>query len=327
MRIFGKESPGMECELTEEDIEFARGLASLLGGELTRAERLGPEVLLVHLGDGRRLVAKGVARQSWESWRPGRPWAELVALDALGALGAPVPRLVAVDQEHGWLAMEYVPGTGIEEAALRPSPGAFASLTAALQALEEAFAAEWQSLSPWAAASPGQPWELAARLVPLLDADAHGAWAEVAGEALDPSAVRPGPLDVQPDNVVWGERVALIDMASFGYDWTEKRLAAYAQRAGPRPVSLLDRRAYAHYAEAKGEQAAVRLAFFDLLYWGVALTRLLAAMRDPGSKAAGRLRSAWGEPQALVAPFASMWQRERIADPRVERVRNGLRLS
>ena len=70
------------------DQRFAAALAALLGGELVSVRRLGEEVIGLELEDGRRLVAKGVARQSLPSWEPGRPWAELVALDALDRGGS-----------------------------------------------------------------------------------------------------------------------------------------------------------------------------------------------------------------------------------------------
>lgn len=319
--------PGMEGKLTRGDLEFASRLALLIGGELAHAEPLAEGALLICLSDGRKVVAKGVARQSQETWRPGRPWAELVALDALGACGAPVPKLLAADLEHGWLAVEYAAGERFEEALLRPSPGAFAPLVRGLAELEEAFGREWECLASWAALQAAPVDELrglAARLGRLIDKERRGAWAGLAAEALDPDDARPGPLDVQPANVIWGERVTFVDMASFGYDWTERRLAAYAQRPGPKPESLLDEKAYAHYAREKGERASVRLAFFDLLYWGLALTRLLAAVRAPESAAAERVRAAWGDPERLIGPFVSMWERKRLNDPRVEQVRTGL---
>ncbi|MFS8571576.1 MAG: hypothetical protein LOD85_00905, partial [Clostridia bacterium] len=102
---------GRPAPLSPEDQGFARRLAGLLGADLEEARRLTGDVLYVRLSDGRQLAAKGVARQSAATWRPGEPWAELVALDALGAEGAPVPKLVAADLEHGWLAMEFADGS------------------------------------------------------------------------------------------------------------------------------------------------------------------------------------------------------------------------
>lgn len=322
-----------ERKPAKADLDFAAGLAALLDGELVGASMLGDEALLVRLAGGRQLVAKRVARQSQGTWRPGKPWAELVALDALSARGAPVPRIVAADLGHGWLALEYVPGVGLQEVCEAGAPpattrlAAFVSLVNALEQLEHAFAAEWEHLSPWATPVADDHRQLAAGLAPLLDHGARDAWNELAALAIQRGAVHPGPLDVQPGNVIWGERpsrVTFVDMASFGHDVTEKRLVAYAQKAGPGPRSLLDHLAYGEYERLKGREAALRLAFFDLLYWGMALARLLAAQRAPGSVAAERVREVWGDPEALIAPFAAMWRRERLDDPRIERVQHGL---
>lgn len=316
---------GRPAPLSPEDQGFARRLAGLLGADLEEARRLTGDVLYVRLSDGRQLAAKGVARQSAATWRPGEPWAELVALDALGAEGAPVPKLVAADLEHGWLAMEFADGSDLARARRLPAPGAFAALAGGLERLHRAFARAWDALAPWAVEGPAREREWAAGLLPFLDEEGRAAWQDLAAEALERPEAVPGPLDVQAANVVWqGEQVTFLDMASFGYDGKEKRLAAYAQRAGPEPVSLLDAEAYAYYRRAMGRKAALRLAFFDFLYWGMALARVFAAARHPGSAAARRLEEAWGPPQALVAPLAAMWRRPRLDDLRVERVRRGL---
>ena len=88
--------------------------------------------------------------------------------------------------------------------------------------------------------------------------------------------------------------MTFLDMASYGYDVTEKRLSAYAQRAGKHPATMLDEAAYADYAAFRGEGAAIRLAYYDLLFWGIGLMRLLAALRQPRSKAARLLTTRSG---------------------------------
>ena len=198
------------------DQRFAAALAALLGGELVSVRRLGEEVIGLELEDGRRLVAKGVARQSLPSWEPGRPWAELVALDALSAAGAPVPKVVAADLEHGWLVTEFVSGD-VFEAACSSRPGdAFSSLARGLIRLEDSFAAEWEHLQNWAVPGLQESRDLAAPIVQFLDDPAQGAWAELTSEAMTPGAFRQGPLDVRAANVVWGRRC---DVFGHGIVW------------------------------------------------------------------------------------------------------------
>lgn len=323
------------------DEAFARGVAVLLGSELCEVRPLSQGVLALRLKDGRRLVAKGVARQSLSAWRPGRPWAELVALDALSATGAPVPKLVAADLEHGWLVTEFVAGNPLDAARASGGEKAFRLLAEGLFSLEEAFASEWEALQPWSVARDDDDRKLAAGLAPLLEPGCRQPWMDLAREATQadatgenpmegggsgtkaPARWTPGPADVRAANVVWAQRVTFLDMASYGNDVTERRLASYAQRAGREPVSLLDQGAYAWYRKVRGERAAIRLAFYDLLYWGIAIARLLAAAREPGALAARLVTESWGEPEALFAPFTDQWRRQRLDDPRIERVRRG----
>lgn len=341
--------------MRRNDEDFARGVAALLGGELSAAEPLSDGVLTLSLADGRRLVAKSVARQSLPTWRPGQPWAELVALDALGAAGAPVPKLVAADLEHGWLVTEFAGGDDLDAALASRSEEAFRLLVLGLLRLEEAFASEWEVLKPWAVARVEDDRTLAAGLASLLDPGCREAWLDLAREATEREATEgdaargsataghptqagdacdaktpafwtPGPLDVRAANVVWAKDVTFLDMASYGYDVTERRLASYAQRAGKGAASLLNAAAYGWYRKVRGERAAVRLAFYDLLHWGLAIARLVAAIREPGSRAARLVAESWGDPSELVAPFARQWERERLDDPRVERVRRGFTL-
>lgn len=316
---------------TEHDERFAQGVAALLGEELDSVSKLGDGVLALLFSNGRRLVAKGVARQSLVGWQAGKPWAELVALDALSAVGAPVPRLIAADLEHGWLVMEMAAGDGLEEVAATRPGEAFSLLAQGLMRLEEAFAAEWESLERWAVPGPGDDRRMAESLAPLLEPGCREAWFDLVREATEDdtapgegSIYAPGPLDVQAANVVWEKRVTFLDMATYGYDVPEKRLSAYAQRAGPKPVTLLDARAFTAYRAMRGDRAALRLAFYDLLFWGIAAARLLAVIKNPDMPAARLLAESWGEPRRLFPEFERMWARETLDDPRVERVRAGL---
>lgn len=310
--------------MSGENQRFAENVAALLGGELETARSIGEAVLYLKLKDGRELVAKGVARQSLASWRPGRAWAELVALDALNQVDAPVPKLVAADLHHGWLVEEFVAGETLARLLAHPPRGAFGSLTRGLFRLEEAFAAQWDILERWAAPPGESDRKLAELVTPLLDDKARQPWMELAAEATSASAFRPGPLDVRSANVVLAGDVTFLDMASYGYDVTEKRVAAYAQVAGGAPASLLDREGYRFYQDLRGDEAALRLAFYDLLFWGIGLLRLVAAAKAPKSRAAMAVREQWGEPGRLLPRYLAMWERERLAEPRIERLRQGL---
>ncbi|HLS89859.1 MAG TPA: hypothetical protein VK101_01240 [Limnochordia bacterium] len=310
--------------MSGEHQRFAKNVAALLGGELEAARPIGEAILYLKLKDGRELVAKGVARQSLASWRPGQAWAELVALDALNEVDAPVPKLVAADLHHGWLVEEFVAGDTLAKLLAHPPPGAFRSLTRGLFRLEEAFAAQWDILERWAAPPGESDRRLAELVTPLLDAKARQAWTELAAEATSASVFRPGPLDVRSANVVLARDVTFLDMASYGYDVTEKRLAAYAQIAGGAPASLLDQESYRFYQGFYSEEAALRLAFYDFLFWGIGLLRLVAAAKAPTSRAAKAVREQWGKPGRLLPRYLAMWERERIAEPRIERLRQGL---
>lgn len=296
----------------------------MLGGELCATRSLGDAVLYLRLRDGRELVAKGVARQSVPSWEPGRPWAELVALDALSAAGAPVPNLIAADLNHGWLIQEFVPGETMTEVLRREEQDAFGALAHGLIRLEAAFEAQWDALERWAVPAHRRDRRLAELAEPLLNEGARLSWKELAALATEEEAARPGPLDVRSGNAIWAGTVTFLDMASYGYDVTEKRLVAYAQVAGSAPASLLDENSYTEYMAMRGERAAVRLAYYDLLFWAIALVRLIAALKQPESKAGRMVKKVWGEPTRLLPLYKAMWERTRVADARIDQVRQGL---
>src|SRR5690606_24645886 len=135
-------------------------------------------------------------------------------------------------------------------------------------------------------------------MAPLLPAGARPAWRRWSDAAL--AGAEPfGPLDVQSRNVVAsGERgVVFLDFATVGRASREKRLAAYAQSFRPEPRTLLVPEAYAAFRREAGEEAALRLAFYDFLFFGLAYARAVAAGEAPG---AGR---------AAAAGFVRAWTR------------------
>lgn len=307
----------------------------LFGSTVAVSRPLGGEATYLQLADGRAFVLKGVPRQERPRWRPGRPWAELVVLDLFGSAGGPVPRLVAADLAAGWLLRTFEPGRPLSDLAVAARDDAglggavFSDLVEGLRDLEQRFASAAGDLQPYLAADAPALWhawsDAAAR---LLRPEGQQAWQELARAVLQPAAATLGPLDVHAGNAVWQPGgVRFLDFATVGPDYPERRLAAYAQTVGPQPGSLLTPEAYAAYAGRCGRDAALRLALFDLLFWAVALSRLRAAMQQPGGPAAEALRRAWPDPEALWPAALAMWRRRRLDDPRLEAITGALTLA
>lgn len=303
--------------------------------DVLETRSLGGEATYLRLKDGRELVLKGVPRQERERWRPGRAWTELVALDLLAAAGAPVPQLLAADTRAGWLLRQYIPGPPLGTVLLPTDPGPgptpgpadiFRALADGLRRIEQVLAAAAAELAPHVDDVAHATWKrMAARLESLLAPEAADAWQELVREALDPAALTLGPLDIHAGNAVWHEgRVYFVDFATLGPDFPERRLAAYGQAVRPKAASALTAEVYAAYAEEAGPRAALRLAVFDLLFWGVVLQRLRIMTEQPESPDALRLRREWGEAAALSAGAIAQWHRERVPDARLAAVVAGL---
>lgn len=310
--------------------EFLQGVERLLGGRIVSVEPLGGQAFAVSWADGRRTVLKGVPRQEAEFWHPGKPWTELVAADLMTAEDAPTPRLLAADLTHGWLLREFAPGRPLDEVADpkghrgRADEGGvspvFSALVAELSRLEATFEAVWPELAPFDATPAGDLAALAVGVGRLLPDNAQSAWDDLT--RLAESGPRlPGPLDVRPANAVWnGDTVFFLDLATVGFDYKERRLVAYAQAAGRTWSSLLCESAYSAYARVNGEDAAVRLAYFDLMFWALVFARLRILEHRAASPAGQVLRNVWGDPATLRPKWLTQWRRPRIHDPRIDAV-------
>lgn len=304
-------------------------LHTVLGSEVIHSRRLPGEATHIKLADGRELVLKGVPRQERSSRQPGQPWTELVALDSLGAEGAPVPRLVAADVGDGWLIRDYDPGQPLNELlATKKQPSSlFSTLVRDLLSIESACLTAADELGPFIVAhsSIDEVRGLAQGIEPLLLPGARSAWQDLINMALAPDTLSLGPVDNHPGNALWqGDRLIFIDFATVGLDFMERRIVAYSQLAYPTVASIITPHAYDHYRAVAGEQATLRLALFDLLFWGIVLSRLYALRAQPESGAAIALRAAWPDADALWEPAYAMWTRFRLANATITTIGKGL---
>src|SRR5690606_26201601 len=62
----------------------------------------------------------------------------------------------------------------------------------------------------------------------------------------------------------WG--FVFLDLASIGYEHSERRLVAYAQGVSPKVFSLLDPAAYGWYMRAYGDESTYRLLGYDFTF-------------------------------------------------------------
>lgn len=289
-------------------------MARLLGSDATSVRELSAAAWLLSLTDGRRVVIKRVPRQEARDWRPGRPWTELVAIDFLSSEGLSVPKLLAADLNHGWLIREYVEGRPLHLLVDEPTFAVYRALVHHLEHIEQVLQAHRHELGGirwWDLQRGSDPLWWAQRLESRLSPQVRGAWRDLAVEAAA-GAIQLGPLDVQAANALWdGEKTWLIDWATVGQDYRERRLVAYAQAAFPTPVTLLDEAAYQRHAREFGASAARCLAFWDLAFWGTAWVRAQS----------GQTYS-----EANVQTIAAMWRRHRLNDARIAAVQSGLML-
>lgn len=290
---------------------------------MVEASPLSPETVLLKLDDGRALVWKGVPRQAAERWRPGEPWAELVALDALGAVGGAVPSLVACDLKNGWLISEYVDGVPLDALPDERRASGWSSLVEGYLRLEAHFEEVWGELEPFSVPFEDETEALARGILSLFPPDplAASAWLSLLDEALQGERT-PGSLDVRGANALLGEDgVTFLDFATLGLEYPEKRLVAYARRPDPFRPGLLETGGFMDYADIAGEDGAVRLAFFDFLYWGLLISRLKAAQAFPDSPRLAWVKEAWPDLKAAYKGALRMWAMPRIEEERVLEVR------
>ena len=320
--IRGEEGPVAGAGEAGFDPEALQSLGLLLGSPVNAAAMLSADAVRLHLRDGRKLVWKRVPRQWAQRWKPGRPWAELAALDALAALGGPVPALVACDLDHGWLITEYVEGVPLDELPASERSRGWRSLVEGYIELERRFEEAWDELAPFSEAFEDDTESLAHSLLSLFPPDpaAASAWSDLTREALRGKRT-PGSLDLRAGNVLLtGRSAVFLDFATIGLERPEKRLVAYALRPDPLRPGLLEFEGFLEYAGIAGEDGALRLAFFDFLYWGLFLARCKAVLAAPDSPRLSGVRAALGDPEAAYDGALRMWARPRLDDERVRKV-------
>lgn len=298
--------------------------------DVVKTHPLGCEATYLRLKDGRELVLKGVPRQDRERWRPGQAWTELQVLDILGAAGAPVPKLVAADPQAGWLLLTYLPGQPLGEVLPRLSDASsslFSALVEGLRTIEGVFSSFASELAPYVADAAPSTWSsMASQMEALLTPCAASAWRALVQDVMEPEALTLGPLDIHAGNAIWYQgQLYFIDFATIGPDFPERRIAAYGQVAWPKAASSLTPEAYGTYSDTAGPKAALRLAVFDLLFWGVVLERLQVMENEPTSPLGARLRAELGDPEPLRKGALVQWRRNRVDDARVATVVAGLR--
>lgn len=301
----------------------------LLGARVVRSRALSLTATALDLSDGRSVVVKAVPRQSIDSWAPGRPWTELVALDALAHVGAPVPKLLAADVHHGWLAMEYIDGHDLWQ--LSNPDAHFCDLASSLRRLEQSMTQEWDYLRDYAHHHPPDINSLLTAVQAMIPDGAKSAWDRLVNKARlgdhGDNSVTVGPLDVNARNVLWCNASAsfvFIDMAVIGYDYTERRLVAYAQALSPGVTSMLSEAMFDWYHATYGALAAYRLACFDFIFWAIALARLRAALSRPDDTRLRQAVKTWGKPEQTIRHVMAMWRRPRIRDDDVDAIRHCL---
>lgn len=297
-------------EWARSGAENAAAIRALLGAEPVEVRALSPDAYWLRTESGEELVAKRVPRQERPRWRPGKPWAELVALDILAAAGGPVPRLLAADLEGGWLILAHVPGRTLLDATAGDVDALFTALVDAVVQVETILEAEEEALLPYLPDPPVDDAEpLIAAVESSLSPAAAADWRALVSEVFADARRTLGSLDLQPGNALaTGEQVLLIDFSLVGWTVRERRLVAYAHRSRPRPGTILTEDAYASYRSRAGEEAALRLAVYDMAY----ALRLVADGAGQGAKTAER-------DDAL-----HVWRRRRLDDGRLEAVCDGL---
>ncbi len=309
---------GEGLNIDAHERRFFDQLGALLGSSVRGLRRLGPQVVYLSLADGRELIHKEVPRQDRPTWRPGAPWTELVWIDYLAAEGLPVPELVAADVQHGWMVQAFVPGRLLSEGVDGPT---FVRLlrsllrvesaceraphdvrTFSVQGMEADLEYERRQIEKWVTD------ETASALSSLIDDGFGGARPPI------------GPLDIRSENALdLGDEVVLIDFASVGADFTERRLAGYIWTALPTPRSFLTEAHFSAIEGTLGRRAALRLAFFDFAYCARALDRRLGP--KPSEHQYGPSSS------GIIERLQREWERARIDDERVIAVQRGLRLN
>lgn len=306
----------------------------LLGSVVTEVRPLTAGTTYIQLEDGRELIHQSVPRQEQPAWQPGTPWAELAVFDVFTSHCAPLPRLRAADVQAGWLIRDYVPGKPLAHV-LTPYDGAdehadgklFNCLLTGLRTVHSVFAKETEALQPFVvAADDGWLPRIVQRLARFLTPSGRKAWHELTWLVLHKQPPHLGPADVQAGNVIVSHNdCTFIDMATIQFDWAERRLVAYSQKAHNPVGSLLTPEAYRVYEKQYGTEAMQRLALFDFIFWGIALARLHVLRTQPHSEAAHALQAAGlADDPALWQTTQAMWQRQRTTDDLIERIANSL---
>lgn len=259
--------PPREVDVEAQRLDQLRSnIPPLIPGHpaVTSFDVLDDDVWLVALADGGRLVAK---HQLFGQLTRNTPYDLLqVEFDLLRQLrrrGTPVPVPFGIDADTQTILLEYAGPCTVADALTRTETDERrAWLTRRIL----------QGLVDIEAHLDDHEWE--ARVAPGLSReDLDASWkavqpavqdglrllcAAVAGQQPTPDLLetlaglvdwlgsRPptlGPSDYRPENIVMdavGQRVAFIDLAKVGWDWTERRAVQYTTSIGVSGVGLLD---------------------------------------------------------------------------------------
>ena len=292
---------------------------------------LAPHVWEVALEGRQKLVAKF---QLFGAHTRGRAHdlleVEQVVLDLLGNQGCPVPRLLGLDAETGFVFFEHCGTHTLDDLVQERGAAGAADYTrqaiAGLCRIEEAMGRNRRLLEPLVCPTGGAPrlllaWEQAGlrarrglerilRFHRSAGAPAAARCRSLLDEILKRLAGRspvPGTTDYNARNIVIdpsSSRLTFIEFAKIGWDWSERRLVQYTASMGAgRPdgsfASLLDRDAVRRYAAAARDPGGRTLALdgHHIVFHLNAAALLFAALERRRNGRRVRLLQAWQKPR------------------------------
>lgn len=313
------------------------------GGPVQRVEAVADEVWRIHLQDGRCVIAK---HHIYGALTRGTPYDLLQVEKKLLQIlsGRRVPRWLGGDEE-GQLAFYVDCGAAtLDDVWQGGDTALIASLTEEVCAELVAIEANLKEHEP----------DLVACVMPAATPEALKRQWEAAGEAArtglgymlgreDPAALqaldevlgwlggrRPylGAIDYNARNIAVDAvgRIAFLEWAKLGWDWTERRCLQYttsmgAGRADGTWVCPLDAAATAHYARWRGGDAAAALDGHHLVFHLNAVAMLGTALEE-GDAA---LLQRWARPRKRLGQLRRGLGLKLSGDRRSERVRVFLR--
>lgn len=262
-------------------------------------EVLAPDVWLIHLQGRGRVVAK---HQLYGVLTRDEPYdllqVEYDVLRALRRTGDAVPVVFGIEPEGQFIFLEYVGPRTLADVLQTDEPDWIGRVVAAQWRLEQTLAADhhWQDrvIRGARATDLQRAWAD----VEAVALRGLSRWAAAHGRPDLPQALRPiiralhaklgartpnlGAVDYQPGNVVCagsGKRLAFLELAKLGWDWTERRALQYTTPLGDVAGSARIRVARLHeLAAAMPCQASRQALDSHHLFF-----RLLMAARDPAS--------------------------------------------